>query len=74
MLQFPASIFVKRLQFHRFIPAITFGWGVTCMCLGFVNGPASLFALRLLLGLFEGCLFPAMTLVSAQFDLCMNSC
>ncbi len=63
-MQFPASLYVKRLQFSRFIPAITFCWGLICVCMGFIRGPGSLFALRLLLGFFEGCLFPAMTLVS----------
>jgi len=35
--------------------------------MGFINNAASLFALRLLLGLFEGCLFPAMTLFLANW-------
>jgi MFS family permease len=32
------------------------------MCTGFVRGFPSLVATRLLLGFFEGCLFPSMTL------------
>lgn len=32
------------------------------MCTGFVQGFPSLAATRLLLGFFEGCLFPSMTL------------
>ena len=67
LAEFPASMFVKRLQFQRVIPAITFCWGISCMCTGFVQGPGGLFALRLLLGLFEGCLFPSMTLFLANW-------
>lgn len=37
------------------------------MCMGFIQGAGGLFALRLLLGLFEGCLFPAMTLFLANW-------
>lgn len=65
--QFPASMFVKRLQFNRVIPAITFFWGICCMCMGFIHNAAQLYALRLLLGLFEGCLFPSMTLFLANW-------
>jgi MFS family permease len=60
--QFPTSLMVKRLQYNRVIPAITFCWGIVCMCTGFVQGFPSLAVTRLLLGFFEGCLFPSMTL------------
>lgn len=60
-------MYVKRLQFNRVIPAITFCWGLCCMCMGFIHNAAQLYALRLLLGLFEGCLFPSMTLFLANW-------
>ncbi|KAK3704718.1 hypothetical protein LTR37_013692 [Vermiconidia calcicola] len=50
LAEFPASMYVKRLQFNRVIPAITFGWG-----------------LIFLLGAFEGCLFPSLTLFIANW-------
>ncbi|KAH8807438.1 retrograde regulation protein 2 [Xylogone sp. PMI_703] len=62
LAEFPSSILVKRLQFNRVIPAITFCWGIVCMCTGFVQGFPSLIVTRILLGFFEGCLFPSMTL------------
>lgn len=62
LAEFPTSILVKRLQFNRVIPTITFCWGIVCLCTGFVQSFGSLVVCRILLGFFEGCLFPAMTL------------
>ncbi|EEA23196.1 high-affinity nicotinic acid transporter, putative [Talaromyces marneffei ATCC 18224] len=60
--EFPTSLLVKRLQYNRVIPFIAFCWGLICMCSGFVQGFPSLAVTRLLLGFFEGCLFPSMIL------------
>lgn len=37
------------------------------MCSGFVQSFASLVVVRLLLGFFEGCLFPSMTLFMCEW-------
>ncbi|KAF2096325.1 retrograde regulation protein 2 [Rhizodiscina lignyota] len=65
--EFPTSMVVKRLSFKRVIPIIAFCWGLVCMCMGFIHGFGALVALRLLLGFFEGCLFPSMTLFLANW-------
>lgn len=62
LAEFPTAILVKRLQFQRVIPAITLCWGLVCLSTGFVQGFGGLVVTRVLLGFFEGCLFPAMTL------------
>ncbi|CAN9401774.1 unnamed protein product [Alternaria alternata] len=62
LAEFPTSLLVKRLHFNRVIPTITFCWGITCLCTGFVQNFAGLVTTRIFLGFFEGCLFPAMTL------------
>lgn len=62
LAEFPTSILVKRLQFNRVIPTITFCWGIVCLCTGFIRGFGALVVTRILLGFFEGCLFPSMTL------------
>lgn len=62
LAEFPTALLVKRLQFNRVIPSITFCWGVVCLCTGFIHGFWSLVVTRILLGFFEGCLFPSMTL------------
>ncbi|KAJ9138004.1 Retrograde regulation protein 2 [Coniochaeta hoffmannii] len=62
LAEFPSAIFVKRLQFNRFLPAITFAWGVVCLGTGFIHNFGALVATRVLLGFFEGCLFASMTI------------
>ncbi|TKX26223.1 MFS transporter-like protein 21 [Elsinoe australis] len=69
LAEFPTSIFVKRLQFHRVIPGITLCWGLVCLCTGFVQNFAGLITTRILLGFFEGCLFPSMTLFLCNWYL-----
>ena len=54
LAEFPASLLVKRLRFRRVIPAITFAWGLICMCTGFINSYGGLITTSLLLGLAEG--------------------
>ncbi|OAA54570.1 high-affinity nicotinic acid transporter [Niveomyces insectorum RCEF 264] len=63
LAEFPSSLLVKRLQFNRVIPAITFCWGVVCLSTGFVKSFGPLIVTRILLGFFEGCMFPSMTLL-----------
>ncbi|KAK7963769.1 hypothetical protein PG988_010743 [Apiospora saccharicola] len=63
LAEFPTSILVKRLQFNRVIPLITFCWCIVCLCTGFVQSFGPLIVTRILLGFFEGCQFPAMTLL-----------
>jgi hypothetical protein len=52
--------FLPLLQLTN--PSAQFCWGLVCMCNGFVQNFAGLCVCRLILGFFEGCLFPAMTL------------
>ncbi len=97
LAEFPTSLLVKRLQFHRVIPAIALCWGkdtfrsfaieninflsfflfirklismadycfpsgLISLFTGFVGSFGSLVVTRILLGVFEGCLFPSITL------------
>ncbi|KAI1420043.1 retrograde regulation protein 2 [Xylaria sp. FL1777] len=62
LADFPTSLLVKRLQFDRVIPAIAACWGLVCLSTGFVRSFGSLVVTRILLGFFEGCLFPSITL------------
>ncbi len=67
LAEFPVSLFARRLQFNRIIPAATVSWGLVCLCNGFVNDFGGLVACRLVLGLTEGFLFPSMTLMLATW-------
>ncbi|KAI0427129.1 retrograde regulation protein 2 [Xylaria sp. FL1042] len=62
LTEFPAALLVKRLQFNRAIPTIAACWGLTCLFTGFIQSFDSLIITRILLGAFEGCLFPCITL------------
>ncbi|BCS24982.1 uncharacterized protein APUU_41426S [Aspergillus puulaauensis] len=67
LAEFPVSLFARRLQFNRIIPAATVGWGLVCLCNGLVHDFGGLVACRLVLGLTEGFLFPSMTLMLATW-------
>ncbi|OJJ56527.1 hypothetical protein ASPSYDRAFT_59833 [Aspergillus sydowii CBS 593.65] len=67
LAEFPVSLFARRLQFNRIIPAATVSWGLVCLCNGFVHDFGGLVACRLVLGLTEGFLFPSMTLMLATW-------
>ena len=57
----------KRLQYNRVIPGVSLSWGLVCLANGFVKNFAGLAVCRLLLGLFEGFLFPSMVLMMANY-------
>ncbi|ETI24905.1 hypothetical protein G647_04275 [Cladophialophora carrionii CBS 160.54] len=67
LAEVPSSLLAKRLQFNRVIPAVTVCWGAVCLGNGFITGFPSLVACRLLLGLFEGFLFPSSVLLMANW-------
>ncbi|KIV93470.1 hypothetical protein PV10_04682 [Exophiala mesophila] len=67
LVEIPAAMLVKRLRFDLAIPGVAVAWGVICLCNGFVNNFAGLVVCRLLLGFFEGVLFPANILMMANW-------
>ncbi|KIV93764.1 hypothetical protein PV10_04955 [Exophiala mesophila] len=67
LAEIPASLYVKRLRFDRVIPTVVFCWGIVCLGNGFITNFASLVACRLLLGLFEGVLFPSSVILMANW-------
>ncbi|RYO82255.1 hypothetical protein DL766_008751 [Monosporascus sp. MC13-8B] len=67
LAEFPAALIVKRLGFNRVIPTAALCWGLVCLGNGFVTNFAQLAACRMLLGMFEGFLFPSLTLMLANW-------
>ncbi|KAH9986078.1 MFS general substrate transporter [Xylariaceae sp. FL0662B] len=67
LAEFPAALIVKCVGFNRVIPTATLCWGVACLGNGFVKNFAELTICRLLLGLFEGFLFPSLALMLANW-------
>ena len=58
----PSNLALKRVTPRIWLAAMTFLWGLFCLCLGLVRNFDQFVALRALLGLAEGGLFPGMVL------------
>ncbi|KAL2812920.1 major facilitator superfamily domain-containing protein [Aspergillus cavernicola] len=57
-LETPLSILLKLIGPKYLLSACFFGWGIVCLCMGFIKTANHLYACRLLLGIFEAGLIP----------------
>ncbi|KAK4108253.1 MFS general substrate transporter [Canariomyces notabilis] len=60
--EIPSNLVLKKVTPRIWIALMTFLWGLICLCLGLVHNFHQFIALRTLLGLAEGGLFPGMVL------------
>ncbi|KAI0846718.1 MFS general substrate transporter [Daldinia vernicosa] len=60
--EIPSNLILKKLTPQIWLPCLTFFWGVSAMCLGFVQNFAGFVGVRALLGLTEGGLLPGIVL------------
>jgi len=60
--EIPSNLVLKKITPRIWIAFMAFLWGIFCMCIGFCHNFDQFIALRALLGLAEGGLFPAMVL------------
>ncbi|KAF3014798.1 hypothetical protein E8E14_011638 [Neopestalotiopsis sp. 37M] len=60
--EIPSNLVLKRVTPSIWLPVLAFAWGVTAMCLGFVQNFAGFVAVRAILGATEGGLLPGMIL------------
>ncbi|KAL0259373.1 hypothetical protein SLS55_005109 [Diplodia seriata] len=67
IVEIPSNLIIKRVGASRWIPFITFTWGVIATCTGLAQKFQDLVALRLLLGLFEGGFVPGIQLYLTSF-------
>ncbi|KAJ5604874.1 hypothetical protein N7510_010028 [Penicillium lagena] len=65
--ELPISMVAKRWRFERVLPALTVAFGIITLGNGWVTSYGGLAALRLILGLFQGCLFPCLALFVANW-------
>ncbi|KAL1840352.1 hypothetical protein VTK73DRAFT_3779 [Phialemonium thermophilum] len=65
--ELPISMVAKRWKFERVLPTLTVAFGVITLAGGFIHSFSALAATRLILGLFEGCLFPCVALFVANW-------
>ena len=57
----------KRWRFERVLPSLTVLFGIVTLAGGFIHNYPSLVGTRLILGLFEGALFPCVALFVANW-------
>ncbi|KAI1775860.1 MFS general substrate transporter [Hypoxylon cercidicola] len=60
--EIPSNLILKKLTPGIWLPCLTFLWGISAMCLGFVQNFAGFVGVRALLGLTEGGLLPGIVL------------
>ncbi|KAI1463788.1 MFS general substrate transporter [Daldinia caldariorum] len=60
--EIPSNLILKKLTPQIWLPCLTFLWGVSAMCLGFVQNFSGFVGVRALLGLTEGGLLPGIVL------------
>ncbi|KAK4082219.1 uncharacterized protein Triagg1_2031 [Trichoderma aggressivum f. europaeum] len=60
--ELPSNLVLKKVSPRIWLPSLTVAWGITTMCLGFVRSFGSFAAVRALLGIAEGGLFPGIVL------------
>ncbi|KAI4864710.1 MFS general substrate transporter [Hypoxylon rubiginosum] len=60
--EIPSNLILKKLTPGIWLPCLTFFWGISAMCLGFVQNFAGFVGVRALLGLTEGGLLPGIVL------------
>ena len=62
LFEVPSNLILHRVGARRWISRIMISWGVISVCMTFVRGPWSLYALRILLGVAEAGFFPGIIL------------
>jgi MFS transporter, ACS family, tartrate transporter len=62
LLEVPSNLILERVGARKWIARIMISWGIVSGSFAFVEGPASFFTLRFLLGLAEAGFFPGMIL------------
>ncbi|KAK2738361.1 hypothetical protein FQN55_000569 [Onygenales sp. PD_40] len=67
LLDIPSNIILKNFKASTWISFLTFFWGVSCMCQGFVTNNAGLIACRFFIGVFEAGYVPGCAYLMAMF-------
>lgn len=67
LVEIPSNLFLKKITPSTWIAALTFFWGIACMCQGFVNSNSGLMACRFFLGLFEGGFVPGCAYLMSMY-------
>lgn len=57
-LQPPATVVLRKVGPRIFLPTITLLWGITMICMGFLQTWTQMIPMRMVLGVFEAGFFP----------------
>lgn len=60
--ELPSNLVLKKFSPRIWLPTLSVAWGIITMCLGFIRSFGSFAAVRALLGIAEGGLFPGIVL------------
>ncbi|KKZ63810.1 hypothetical protein EMCG_01914 [[Emmonsia] crescens] len=67
LLDIPSNIVLKNFSPSTWISLLTFFWGISCMCQGFVTNNSGLIACRFFIGVFEAGYVPGCAYLMAMF-------
>ncbi|KAH8901449.1 major facilitator superfamily transporter [Thozetella sp. PMI_491] len=65
--ELPGSLLVKKVKPSRYLPLMMLGFSATCLGTGFMTSAGQMYASRLLIGLFEASMYPALAITLTTF-------
>jgi MFS family permease len=65
--ELPGSLLVKKIRPSRYLPLLMLGFSVTCLGTGFMSNSSQMYGSRLLMGLFEAGMYPALAITLTTF-------
>lgn len=63
----PTNLLMQRLPLTKYLSANIILWGIVTACHGAATNYTSLVVLRVLLGIFESCVAPALILITGMW-------
>lgn len=67
VFELPSNLIVKKVGARNLLTVLTILWGAVMLGMGFINKYTQLYATRVLLGLFEAGVFPAIILLISSW-------
>lgn len=63
----PGSLLAKKVRAGRLLPLFMLGWSVTCLGTGFMKTVPQFYVSRILMGIFESGMYPALAITLTTF-------
>ncbi|KAI1858481.1 uncharacterized protein JN550_012614 [Neoarthrinium moseri] len=65
--ELPGSLLVKKIRPSRLLPTFMLGWSLACLGTGFIKTVPQFYVTRLLIGIFESGMYPALAITLTTF-------